>query len=85
MPIYSYEALKQGRIVVKGEVTASNLKDARDIVRKMGYVPIKINEFNSAKKKTGSDISSLSLKEKIEFSLIWHLADPMTREQSWDI
>ena len=29
MPIYSYVALKQGKEIVQGEVTASNLKDAR--------------------------------------------------------
>ena len=44
MPIYNYEALKNGKEVVKGEVTASDLKDARDIIRKMGLVPTKINE-----------------------------------------
>ena len=32
MPIFSYEALKQGREIVRGEVTASNLKDARDVI-----------------------------------------------------
>lgn len=67
MPIYSYVALKQGKEVVKGEVTASNLKDARDIIRKMGLVPTKINEFNDAKQKKGREISALSLSEKIDF------------------
>ena len=67
MPIYSYEALKNGKEVVKGEVTASNLKDARDVIRKMGLVPTKINEFiNSKNKKTGN-VGSLSLTEKIDF------------------
>lgn len=67
MPIYSYEALKQGKEVVRGEVTASNLKDARDVIRKMGLVPTKINEFNDAKQKRGAAVSSLSLTEKIDF------------------
>ena len=67
MPIYSYEALRQGREVVKGEVTASNIKDARDVIRKMGLVPTKINEFNDAKLKKPSHIESLSLNEKIDF------------------
>ena len=66
MPIYSYVALKQGKEIVKGEVTASNLKDARDVIRKMGLVPTKINEFNDPKIKRSS-ISTLSLKEKIDF------------------
>ena len=42
MPLYSYIALKQGKEVVRGEITASNLKDARDVVRKMGLVPTQI-------------------------------------------
>ena len=67
MPIYSYVALKQGKEVVRGEVTASNLKDARDVIRKMGLVPTKINEFNEGKQKKGGSISPLSLTEKIDF------------------
>ena len=67
MPIYSYSALKQGKEVVKGEVTASNLKDARELIRKMGLVPTKINEYSDAKAKKGARISNLSLAEKIDF------------------
>ena len=67
MPIYTYTALKQGKEVVKGEVTASNLKDARDVIRKMGLVPTKINEFNESKGKKGGSIAALSLNEKIDF------------------
>ena len=62
MPIFSYIALKQGKEIVKGEVTASNLKDARDVVRKMGFVPTKIVEYTDAKQKQGSGITALSLK-----------------------
>lgn len=67
MPIYSYVALKQGKEVVRGEVTASNLKDARDVIRKMGLVPTRINEFNEAKQKRKDFISALSLNDKIDF------------------
>lgn len=67
MPIYSYVALKQGKEVVKGEVTASNLKDARDVIRKMGLVPTKINEFVDSKRKGGASLAALSLSEKIDF------------------
>ena len=67
MPIYSYEALKSGKQVVKGEVTASNLKDAREIIRKMGLVPTRINEAIDSKNKRGGSINSMSLKEKIDF------------------
>lgn len=67
MPLYSYEALKAGKQIVKGEITATNLKDARDLIRKMGYVPTKINEHIDKKGKRGPKISSLSLAEKIDF------------------
>ena len=67
MPIYSYTALKQGKELVKGEITASNLKDARDVIRKMGLVPTQINEYVDVKTKKASQLSSLSLSEKIDF------------------
>lgn len=67
MPIYTYEALKRGKEIIKGEVTASNLKDARDVIRKMGLVPTKISEFNDEKQKKANAIAPLSLAEKIDF------------------
>lgn len=67
MPIFSYVALKQGKEIVRGEVTASNLKDARDVIRKMGLVPTKINEFVDSKQKKAGYIAPLSLNEKIDF------------------
>lgn len=67
MPIFSYQALKAGKEIVKGEVTASNLKDAREVIRKMGLVPTKISEYIDTKAKRGQGISSLSLNEKIDF------------------
>ena len=70
MPIYTYQALKQGKDVVKGEVTASNLKDARDIIRKMGYVPTKITEYVDPALKKSGRIASLSLGEKIDYDLL---------------
>ena len=67
MPIFKYEALKQGKEVVKGEVNASNIKDARDVVRKMGLVPTKITEYSEIVKKGGVKLPTLSLNEKIDF------------------
>ena len=67
MPIYSYTALKQGKELVRGEITASNLKDARDVIRKMGLVPTQINEYVDTKAKKSAQLSSLSLNEKIDF------------------
>ena len=67
MPIYSYEALKQGKEVVKGEINALNLKDARDVIRKMGLVPTKINEYLDSSKNSSDSIKPLNLNEKIDF------------------
>ena len=67
MPIFSYRALKAGKEMVKGEVTASNLKDAREVIRKMGLVPTKITEALESKTKKKGDLGRLSLVEKIDF------------------
>ena len=67
MPIFSYKALKAGREVVKGEITASNLKDAREVIRKMGLVPTKITEAVESRAKKRKGLGSLSLVEKIDF------------------
>ena len=67
MPIFSYQALKSGKEVIRGEVTASNLKDARDIIRKMGLVPTKILEYTDTNAKKSNKLASLSLSEKIDF------------------
>lgn len=67
MPIYSYEALKQGKQIIKGEITATNLKDARDILRNMDLVPMKIVEFTENKARSNYKIKSLTLREKIDF------------------
>ncbi len=67
MPIYSYKALKKGKETIKGEVTASNIKDAREIIRKMGLVPTQITEYNDNKFKKRDQMQNLSLSEKIDF------------------
>jgi len=67
MPIFSYKALKAGKEIVKGEVTASNLKDAREVIRKMGLVPTKITEAMESRTKKKGDLGRLSLVEKIDF------------------
>ena len=53
--------------IVKGEVTASNLKDAREVIRKMGLVPTKIQEYTDKAAQKANKLSSLSLSEKIDF------------------
>ena len=67
MPIYSYEALKAGKQIIRGTITASNLKDARELIRKMGLIPTKLNESIDAKHKRVGAVASMSLAEKIDF------------------
>ena len=42
MAIYNYEALKNGKEVVKGKVEAEDIREARDNVRKLGFLPTKV-------------------------------------------
>ena len=51
MPIYSYKALKQGKEIISGEITASDYKDAKDLIRKMGLVPTELKEYVDTKLK----------------------------------
>ena len=44
MAIYNYEALKDGKEIVKGKVEAEDLREAKDNVRKLGFMPTKIYE-----------------------------------------
>ena len=44
MAIYNYIALKDNKDIVKGKIEASNLKEARDNVRKLGFLPTKVYE-----------------------------------------
>lgn len=67
MPIYTYKALKQGKEIITGNIVASDYKDAKDLIRKMGLVPTDIKEYSDPKLKKASQISSMSLTEKIDF------------------
>ena len=67
MPIYSYKALKQGKEIISGEITASDYKDAKDLIRKMGLVPTELKEYVDTKAKKATQLTSLSLAEKIDF------------------
>ena len=71
MPIYSYTALKN-KDVIKGTLEANNHKEARDLIRKMGYIPTKIMETGkggeSEKKVDYKKINKLKLSERVEFT-----------------
>jgi len=75
MTIYNYIALKNNRDIVKGKVDALDLREARESIRKMGFIPTKVYEEKS--KETGKDPSKnikkgqmkrLGLQERIDFT-----------------
>lgn len=73
MEIYNYEALRDGREIVKGKIEAEDVQDARDKVRKLGFTPTKVYEERTSKEKSAAVVSSgqmkaLGLSEKIEFT-----------------
>lgn len=75
MAIFNYIALENKKNVVKGKVEAKDIKEARENVRKMGFLPTKVvaegalledrvMKKDSKKKK----IPRLGLDDKIEFT-----------------
>ncbi|MEE3350434.1 MAG: type II secretion system F family protein [Candidatus Gastranaerophilaceae bacterium] len=76
MAIYNYEALKDGKEIVKGKVEAEDVHEAKDNVRKLGFMPTKIYEERMGKDakedaaattKTGQ-MKTMGLSDKIEFT-----------------
>lgn len=79
MAKYKYQALKDNTKLVQGEVEASSLREAREAIRKLGFVPTKIymetspeTEISVTKPKetqTGAvKVKFLSLSQKITFT-----------------
>ena len=73
MAIYNYVALKNNKDIVTGKVEAGSLREARDNVRKLGFLPTKVTEENLKKEDVKKDNSpgtmkSLGLQDKIEFT-----------------
>ena len=73
MAIYNYIALKNNKNIVKGKIEGESLKEARENVRKLGFLPTKISEENKVvvESKTTvavKSIQKLSLQDKIEFT-----------------
>ena len=73
MPIYSYKALKQGKEIISGEITASDYKDAKDLIRKMGLVPTELKEYveksikedKKSPEVIANDIKEMNFKTKM--------------------
>lgn len=72
MPIFSYEALKNNKEIVKGKVEAKNHKEARNIIRQMSLVPTKIVEDTKDQQEdikiSHKKLPHMSLGDKIDFT-----------------
>lgn len=71
MTIYNYIALKNNKDIVKGKIEANTLREARENVRKLGFIPTKIYEDSKAateNKIEAKRIAHLTLQEKIDFT-----------------
>ena len=76
MAIYNYEALKNGREIVKGKVTAEDVREAKESVRKLGFMPTKIYEeragrdaqADAASNTKAGQMKALNLADKIDFT-----------------
>lgn len=76
MAIYNYVALKNNKDIVKGKVEAEDLRDAREKVRSLGFLPTKVyeeklgsdNRKEAAVAVKGGQMKTLGLAEKMEFT-----------------
>lgn len=71
MAVYNYVALKNNKDVVKGKVEATTIREARENVRKLGFLPTKIYEESQAateNKVEAKKIQKLGLSDRIEFT-----------------
>ena len=79
MAKYKYQALKDNTKLVEGVVEASSLREAREAIRKLGFVPTKVytetppeSEIPSSKPKetqvVAVKVKFLSLSQKITFT-----------------
>lgn len=71
MAIFKYKALKDNKNFVTGTVESDDIAEARKKVRAMGLLPVSVAADESANKKKKlkyGKISTLSLREKIDFT-----------------
>lgn len=79
MSKFHYMALKNNSEIVKGEVEASSLRDAREKIRLLGFVPTKVymedtssqalkDGVSQTSEKESQELSFLSLNDKISFT-----------------
>lgn len=71
MTVFTYIALKNNKDIVKGKVEANSLKEARDNIRRMGFLPTKIYEEAKATTENKVEIKrlqKLTLQDRIDFT-----------------
>ena len=77
MTVFNYIALKNNKNIVKGKVEANNLKEARENVRKLGFLPTKIYEESKAavveSKTLVNKLQKLGLQDRIDFTSTFHI------------
>lgn len=76
MTIYSYVGLKNNKDIVKGKVEAESLREARENVRRLGFIPTKIYEEVKNTQETvveAKKLQKLGLQDKIEFTSTFHI------------
>ena len=73
MAIFNYVALKNGKDIVKGKIDANDLREARENIRKLGFIPTRVYEEQSAEQKDAAaavpkgSIQKLGLEDRIDF------------------
>lgn len=83
MAKFKYNALKNNNSIINGEVEASNLREAREKIRELGFMPTKVyieeslipetlneqsSSFGDGKAVISANVNFLSLQEKIMFT-----------------
>ena len=74
MAIFNYVALKNGKDIVKGKIDANDLREARENIRKLGFIPTRVYEEQSAEQKDAAaavpkgSIQKLGLEDRIDFT-----------------
>ena len=76
MTIYNYIALKNNKDIVKGKVNAADLREARENIRKLGFIPTKVYEEKAkgSEDKSGKNdlkpgkIKKLGLQDRMDFT-----------------
>lgn len=75
MAIYNYIALKDNKDIVKGKVEAADLREARDSIRKLGFIPTKVYEEKAKGDESENkahirraNLKKLGLQDRIDFT-----------------